>query len=119
MVRGSNNGCLRRSSLGVMLPVIRSHRRSQERKEGLEPGGDGDDHGGGCRCSQLLFEYKNLSKKMRGDRKNIPWFKTFFSFLASPGRADHRKYHTKRTAPEAAIVAASKHFSAPHKVRFG
>ncbi|KAL3719323.1 hypothetical protein ACJRO7_004305 [Eucalyptus globulus] len=56
---------------------------------------------------------------MTGDGKNIPWFKTFFSFLASLVRADYRKHPIKRTAPEAAIVAASKHFSAPHKVTFG
>ncbi|KAL3719322.1 hypothetical protein ACJRO7_004303 [Eucalyptus globulus] len=56
---------------------------------------------------------------MTGDWKNMPWFKTFFSFLALPVRADHSKHPAKRTAPEAAIVAASKHFSAPHKVTYG
>ncbi|KAI3439519.1 uncharacterized protein J3R85_004726 [Psidium guajava] len=54
---------------------------------------------------------------MKGARKNIPWFKTFFSFLASPVSGNHRRHHIERTAPEAAIVAASKHFSAPPKLR--
>ena len=38
MLGGSNDGRFRRSSVGGMLPMIRSYQQNQERKEGLEPG---------------------------------------------------------------------------------
>ncbi|OWM84702.1 hypothetical protein CDL15_Pgr027489 [Punica granatum] len=60
--------------------------------------------------------------------KSINWFSTFFSCFFVPFEISGDRAGKKRTStaaakptsgPEAAIVAAAKHFSAPHKVRSG